>query len=183
MKSTNKEDHTPFKTVHGVLLDVYGVGLLILGKSAVGKSESALDLINRGSRLIADDIVEVRKSGSSELSGKAPERIRDLIEIRGVGIINIKELFGEDSVMKQREIEMVVELVEWSPDTEYERLGLDTNTYSILDVKLPYLQIPLSPGRNTATIIEVAARNHLLKERGVNAAEVFSSELKKTPET
>jgi HPr kinase/phosphorylase len=175
LESLLRERLTPFTTAHGVLLDVYGIGVLILGKSGIGKSESALDLISRGSKLISDDIVEIRKSKSLRLTGKVPERIKHLMEIRGVGIINIKELFGKESVMDRREIDMVIELVQWNPDTEYDRLGLDVNTFSILDVGLPYLQIPLSPGRNTATIIEVAARNQLLKQRGVHSAETFSA--------
>ena len=175
MKSSNKESLSTFTTAHGVLLDVYGVGVLILGKSGIGKSESALDLINRGSKLIADDVVEIRKSGNSTLTGKAPERIEHLVEIRGVGIINIKDLFGKASVMDRRKIEMVIELVQWSPDTEYDRLGLDVNTFSILDVELPYLQIPLTPGTNIATIMEVAARNRLLVKRGVHPAETLSA--------
>lgn len=175
MKSSNRQTPTPFTTAHGVLLDVYGVGVLIIGKSGIGKSESALDLINSGSKLIADDIVEIRKTKSSRLTGIAPERIEHLMEIRGVGIINIKDLFGKASVMDRREIEMVIELVQWNPDTEYDRLGVDVNTFSILDVELPYLQIPLTPGTNTATIIEVAARNQLLRQRGVNSAEKLSA--------
>ena len=132
-----------------------------------------LDLINRGSKLISDDIVEIRKVGSSKLVGNGPERIKHLMEIRGVGIINIKDLFGTTSVMDKREIDMVIELVHWDPDTEYDRLGLETSNYSILDIELPHLVIPVSPGRNTATIIEVAARNQLLKLSGVHSAEKF----------
>jgi len=176
LESFLRERLTPFATAHGVLLDVYGVGVLVLGESGIGKSESALDLINRGSKLISDDIVEIRKSTSSRLSGKGPEHTKHLMEIRGVGIINIKDLFGKASVMAKREIEMVIELVQWNPDTEYDRLGLDVNTFSILDVELPYLQIPLSSGRNTATIIEVAARNQLLKQSGIHSAEKFRAE-------
>lgn len=168
-----KERLTPFATAHGVLLDVYGVGVLILGKSGIGKSECALDLINRGSKLISDDLVEIKKSVSSRLFGNGPKQIEHLMEIRGVGIINIKDLFGTPSVMDRREIEMVIELVQWSPDTEYDRLGLDVKTYPILGVELPYLQIPVSPGRNTATIVEVAARNQSLKLSGVHSAENF----------
>ena len=176
LESILRERLTPFTTAHGVLLDVFGIGVLILGESGIGKSESALDLINRGSKLISDDVVEIRKSTSSKLSGKGPERTKHLMEIRGVGIINIKDLFGKASVMDKREIDMVIELVQWNPDTEYDRLGLDVRTSSILDVELPYLQIPLSPGRNTATIIEIAARNRLLKQSGIHSAEKFRAE-------
>jgi HPr kinase/phosphorylase len=170
-----KERLTPFVTAHGVLLDVYGIGVLILGRSGIGKSECALDLINRGSKLISDDIVEIKKSVSSKLFGNGPRQIKHLMEIRGVGIINIKDLFGTSSVIERREIDMVIELVQWSPDTDYERLGLDVKTYPILGVELPYLQIPVSPGRNIATIIEVAARNQSLKHSGVHSAENFQT--------
>lgn len=168
-----EERLAPFATAHGVLMDIHRLGVLILGKSGIGKSECALDLINRGSKLISDDIVEIRKVGSSKLVGNGPERIKHLMEIRGVGIINIKDLFGTTSVMDKREIDMVIELVHWDPDTEYDRLGLETSNYSILDIELPHLVIPVSPGRNTATIIEVAARNQLLKLSGVHSAEKF----------
>ncbi|MCZ6638885.1 MAG: HPr kinase/phosphorylase, partial [Candidatus Dadabacteria bacterium] len=147
------------------------LGVLILGKSGIGKSENALDLINRGSKLISDDVVEIRKSVSGELFGNAPERIKHLMEIRGVGIINIKELFGKASVMDTKRIDMVIELTQWDLDTEYDRLGIDKNTYNIMSVELPYLLIPVKPGRNTATIIEVAARNQLLKLRGAHSTE------------
>jgi len=153
----------PFTTAHGVLMEIKGLGILILGKSGVGKSENALDLINRGSKLISDDVVEITKSASGELTGNGPERIRHLMEIRGLGIINIKDLFGRASVMDKRKIDMVIELVEWNSDTEYDRLGIEENNYNIMGVELPYILIPVRPGRSTATIIEVAARNQLLK--------------------
>ncbi len=168
-----EERLAPFATAHGVLMDIHRLGVLILGKSGIGKSECALDLINRGSKLISDDIVEIRKVGSSKLVGNGPERIKHLMEIRGVGIINIKDLFGTTSVMDRREIDMVIELVQWDPNTEYDRLGLETSNYTILGIELPYLVIPVSPGRNTATIIEVAARNQLLKLSGVHSAQKF----------
>ena len=121
-------------------------------------------MINRSSKLISDDVVEIRKVGSSQLVGSGPERIKHLMEIRGVGIINIQDLFGTASVMEKREIDMVIELVPWDSDTEYDRVGLDEKTYDILGVGIPYLLIPVRTGRNTATIIEVAARNQLLKK-------------------
>src|SRR3990167_2093435 len=165
----------PFATVHGVLMDIHRLGGLILGKSGIGKKESALDLINRGSKLISDDIVEIRKVGVSKLVGNGPERIKHLMEVRGVGIINIKDLFGTTSVMDKREIDMVIELVQWDPGTEYDRLGIETSNYSILGVQLPHLVIPVSPGRNTATIIEVGARNQLLKMSGVRSSYNFDT--------
>ncbi len=168
-----EERLAPFATAHGVLMDIHRLGVLILGKSGIGKSECALDLINRGSKLISDDIVEIRKVGPSKLVGNGPEPIKHLMEVRGVGIINIKDLFGTTSVMDKREIDLVIELVKWDPETEYDRLGFETRNYSILGIELPYLVIPVSPGRNTATIIEVAARNQLLKKAGVHSTESF----------
>ncbi len=165
----------PFATAHGVLLDVHRLGVLLLGKSGIGKSECALDLILRGSKLISDDIVEIRKVGPERLVGNGPERIKHLMEIRGVGIINIKDLFGTTSVMERREIDMVIELVQWNPETEYDRLGIETGAYNILGIDLPHLVIPVSPGRNTATIIEVAARNQLLKQSGGRPVKLFDN--------
>lgn len=151
-----------FSTLHGVLIDIHRLGVLILGKSGVGKSESALDLINRGSKLIADDVIEVRKIGS-KLMGKGPENIRHLMEIRGVGIVNIKDLYGASSVMNERQIDLVIELDHWDQQKEYDRLGFDTLKYNIMGTEIPYMLIPVSPGRNTSTIIDVAVRNQLLK--------------------
>ncbi|MCY3986824.1 MAG: HPr(Ser) kinase/phosphatase [Candidatus Dadabacteria bacterium] len=153
-------------TVHGVLLDVHRRGVLILGKSGIGKSECAIDLIIQGSKLIADDVVEIRKIGSHTLVGVGPENIKYLLEVRGIGIVNIKDLFGTTCVMEKREIDMVVELDRWDSETEYDRLGIDTRTHSILDVELPYIILPVSPGRNIASVIDVAVRNQILKETG-----------------
>lgn len=161
-EKTLRDKLTPFSTVHGVLIDIHRLGVLILGKSGVGKSESALDLVNRGSKLIADDVIEVRKYGS-RLIGTGPENIRHLMEIRGVGIVNIKDLYGASSVMNERQIDLVIELDHWDQQKEYDRLGLDTYTYKFMEVEIPYMLIPVSPGRNTATIIDVAVRNQLLK--------------------
>ena len=153
-------------TLHGVLLDVHRRGVLILGKSGIGKSECAIDLIIQGSKLIADDVVEIRKIGSHTLVGVGPENIKYLLEVRGIGIVNIKDLFGTTCVMEKREIDMVVELHRWDSETEYDRLGIDTRTHSILDVELPYIVLPVSPGRNMASVIDVAVRNQILKETG-----------------
>ncbi len=160
------ENLAPKITVHGVLLDVDRVGVLILGKSGIGKSECAIDLIIKGSKLIADDVVEIRKVSDNKLIGTGPENIRFLIEVRGIGIVNIRDLFGTTSVMDKRDIEMVIELDEWNSDKEYERLGIDKKTTSILEVELPFSVIPVSPGRNMASIIEVAVRNQILKQSG-----------------
>ena len=155
--------------VHGVLVDVLEVGILLLGKSGIGKSECALDLVLRGQRLVADDMVEIKKSLPSTLVGKGTELIKYHMEIRGIGIINVKDLFGITAVRDEKDIEVVVELMEWSGE-EHERLGLDEKKYSILGVDLPHLRVPVRPGRNMATIIEVAARNHLLKKTGRHSA-------------
>ena len=163
------EKLAPMKTFHGVLMDIHRLGVLILGKSGIGKSESALDLIPKGAKFIADDIVEIRRISNTKLIGTGPENIKYLMEIRGIGIVNIKDLFGTTSVMDNREIEMVIELEQWNQNNEYERLGIETISYDILDLPLPYVIIPVSPGRNIATIIEVAVRNQILKNSGVNS--------------
>jgi HPr kinase/phosphorylase len=173
---------------HGVLVDVFGVGILMLGKSGIGKSEIALDLVMKGHRLVADDIVDIkRKKGAAQGAGSAI--IKHHMEIRGLGIINIKDLFGVASVRDSKKIELVCELVEWSPHEEYDRLGLDERKYKIVDVEIPLLVIPVRPGRNMTTIIEVAARNYLLKLQGHHSALDFQDMLnqaiatgrKKTP--
>jgi len=169
-----EERLAPFTTMHGVLLDIHRLGVLILGKSGIGKSECALDLIIRGSKLIADDVIEVRKVGSNTLIGNGPDDIKHLMEIRGIGIINIKDLFGRTSVMESREIEMIIELSRWQEKNNYERLGIDQKTYKIMDIDIPYIIIPVSPGRNISTIIEVAVRNQLLKLSGINTLDQFN---------
>jgi len=161
------EKLAPMETFHGVLMDINRIGVLILGKSGIGKSECALDLIIRGSKLIADDVIEIRRISQSRLVGTGPKNIKYLMEIRGIGIVNIKDLFGTTSVMDKRDIEMVLELDPWNKDTEYERLGLETKSLDILGVELPHVIIPVSPGRNIATVIEVAVRNQILKNSGI----------------
>ena len=166
----------PSCTTHGVLVDVFGVGVLLLGKSGIGKSEVALDLVLRGHRLVADDIVEIRR-GTHALLGSGPELIKHHIEIRGLGILNIKDLFGIASVRDAKRIDMVVELVEWSELEEYDRLGVDEQTSRFLGVDVPLIRLPVRPGRNMSTIIEVAARNQLLKQRGHFSAREFQDRL------
>lgn len=166
-----EERLAPFLSVHGVLIDIHRLGVLMLGKSGIGKSECALDLILRGSKLIADDVVEISQIGASNLIGSGPENIRHLMEIRGIGIINIKDLFGTTSVMDKREIDMVIELSQWDREEDYDRLGLHQTSYNIMDIELPYLVLPVSPGRNTATVVEVAVRNQLLKNSKVFSVE------------
>jgi HPr kinase/phosphorylase len=168
---------TASTTVHGVLMDVYGVGILITGKSGIGKSEAALDLILRGHRLVADDVVEIKKKPPATLSGMSSEIIKYHMEIRGLGIINIEDLFGVAAIRDRKVIDIVVELTEWNPKEEYDRLGIEEQTHSILDVRVPYLKIPVRPGRNVTVIIEVAARNHLLKQRGHFSAQEFDDKL------
>jgi len=168
---------SPTTSVHGVLMDVLGVGILLLGKSGIGKSEAALDLVMRGHRLVADDIVDIRKRLPDIVFGSGSEIIKHHMEIRGLGIINIKDLFGISSVRDTKKIELVVELVEWREDEEYDRLGLDELGYKILDVSVPQLRVPVRPGRSVATIIEVAARNQLLKLQGHHSAKDFQDKL------
>jgi len=163
--------------VHGVLVDVLGVGVLLLGKSGVGKSECALDLIIRGHRLIADDIINVRLKLPAVLFGQGNDLLHYHMEIRGIGIINIKHLFGVAAIRERKKIDLVIELVEWQDGHEYDRLGLEEKTYELLGVELPLQTIPVRQGRNITTIVEVAARNQLLKEMGYHSAVEFEERL------
>lgn len=167
----------PTTHVHGVLVDVLGVGVLLLGKSGIGKSECALDLVIRGHRLVADDVVFIKKKMPAALVGQAAEAIQHHMEIRGLGIINIKDLFGVSSIREKKIIDMVLELVEWNPAQEYDRLGIDEQVHTILGIGLPHLIIPVRPGRNLTSIIEVAARNYLLKGMGYHSAKEFHEKL------
>lgn len=166
----------PRISVHGVLLDVYGVGVLLLGDSGVGKSECALDLIVRGHRLVSDDIVEIRRRGDV-LSGTGPELTRYHMEVRGLGIINIKDLFGVAAVRYTKDLDMVIRLDRWQEDKEYERLGLDRRNYEILNLEVPYVEMPVAPGRYLSVLVEVAARNLLLRSRGLDPARELSDRL------
>ncbi len=161
----------PREMRHGVLLEVYGLGVLIEGKSGIGKSECALDLIGRGHRLIADDMVEVRRISAEHLLGSAPELLREHMEIRGLGIINIRELFGVAALSGPKQIGLSIRFERWQQAREVERLGVKTPTSEILGVRVPYVLLPVSPGRNLATLVETALRVHLLRVRGYNAAE------------
>lgn len=163
----------PREVRHGVLLDAYGIGLLIEGESGVGKSECALDLIVRGHRLVADDLVEVRRTGPEKLLGCAPELLREHMEIRGIGIINVRELFGVAATSGSKEIELCIRLERWRQAPEVDRLGVDDRTVEILGVSVPHVLLPVSPGRNLATLVETALRVHLLRRRGYNAAQDF----------
>ena len=164
-------------SLHGVLMDIYGVGVLILGKSGIGKSECALDLILRGHRLVADDMVHIQKRSPSSVIGSGFEVIQHHMEIRGLGIINIRSLFGVEAIREKKKVELVLELMEWDTHREYDRLGFEEEKFSILGVELPMLRIPVTPARNLTTIIEVAVRNHLLKGMGYDSALEFEKKL------
>ncbi|QBP40473.1 HPr(Ser) kinase/phosphatase [Paenisporosarcina antarctica] len=167
----------PTTAVHGVLLDIYGVGVLITGKSGVGKSETALELVKRGHRLVADDCVEIRQETENTLVGNAPKLIEHLLEIRGLGIIDVMTLFGASAIRSFKRISLVIELENWDEQKTYDRLGLEDEKMKIIETDLTKLTIPVRPGRNLAVIIEVAAMNHRLKRMGFNAAEEFSNRL------
>ncbi|MEG0383454.1 HPr(Ser) kinase/phosphatase [Solibacillus cecembensis] len=167
----------PTTAMHGVLVDVYGIGVLIIGKSGVGKSETALELIKKGHRLVADDSVEIRQEAESMLIGSPPPLLEHLLEIRGIGIIDIMTLFGASAIRPYKRITLIVELENWDPERFYDRLGLDEEKMKIIDTEVTKLTIPVQPGRNVSVIIEVAAMNYRLKKMGVNAAEEFSRRL------
>lgn len=160
----------PRVTRHGVLVEVYGEGLLILGESGVGKSETAIELVKRGHRLIADDAVEIRKVSGKTLVGTAPDNIRYYIELRGIGIVNVRRIFGMGAVKQTEKIDMVINMEPWNSEKVYDRMGVDGETVDILGLTVPSLTIPVKPGRNLAVIIEVAAMNNRQKKMGYNAA-------------
>ena len=164
------EQLAPCITIHGVLVDVYGEGLLIMGESGIGKSEAALELIKRGHRLVTDDVVEIRKINEHTLIGTSPEVTRHFIELRGIGIIDVKTLFGVECVKEQQTIDLVIKLEDWKKDKEYDRLGLEEEYAEILGNNIVCHSIPIRPGRNLAVICEAAAANHRQKKMGYNAA-------------
>lgn len=168
----------PSITRHGVLLDIYGEGVLITGESGVGKSETAIELVKRGHRLVADDAVEIRRV-SNQLIGKAPELIRHYIELRGIGVIDVQQLFGMSAVKLESQIDLVVYLERWQENKFYDRLGLDEEKVDILGMQLPILTIPVQPGRNLAAIVEVAAMNNRAKKYGYNAAKTLVETLER----
>lgn len=159
----------PSITRHGVLMDIYGVGVLIIGESGIGKSEIALELVRRGHRLVADDAVQIKKVSDERLVGESPEILRHFMEIRGVGIVNVETMYGISSVIKQKSVDMIIRLEVWKEDKNYDRFGNEEEFESILDIELPRLVLPVRPGRNLAIIMEVAARNFRLKAMGYNA--------------
>jgi HPr kinase/phosphorylase len=158
--------------LHAVLLDVFGLGVLVVGDSGIGKSECALELVDRGHRLVADDVVEIKRV-SDTLVGSSPDLTRYHMELRGLGVINIKDLYGVSSIRVSKRVELVVSLERWEAGKEYDRLGLKDEKFLILGVEAPLLRMPVAPGRNTAILVEVAARNQLLKDRGYDAAQRF----------
>ncbi len=167
----------PRITRHGVLIEVYGEGILIVGESGVGKSETAIELIKRGHRLIADDAVEIRKVSNISLVGQSPDNIRHFLELRGIGIINTRRLFGMGAVKVSEKIDLIIQLETWSNTKVYDRMGVDNEYTSILGIKVPSLTIPIKPGRNLAVIIEVAAMNNRQKKMGYNAAQELLNKL------
>jgi len=166
----------PATELHGVLVDVIGVGVLVTGKSGIGKSETALDLVQRGHRLVADDVIQIQRRGTHVI-GKAAGVLGHHMEIRGLGIINIKDLFGIAAIRETKRIELLIELRDWAPTEEYDRLGFDDRHDDILGVQIAALRVPVRPGRNLATIVEVAARNQLLKLQGIHSAQAFQKSL------
>jgi len=172
------EDHlVPSTNVHGVLLDIYGIGVLLIGKSGVGKSESALDLITRGHSLVADDRVTVKRYPTGDLIGFSEGPLRHHMELRGIGIINVQDLFGLASVRERKVIDLVIELEHWEEGQSYDRLGLDETLYNILDTPCPYIRMPVAMGRNVGILVEIAARNHVLKLQGHHSAREFARQL------
>ncbi len=167
----------PRITRHGVLVEVYGEGLLLMGESGIGKSETAAELLKRGHRLIADDAVEIRKVADNTLMGTSPELIRNYIEIRGIGVINVAKLYGMASIKNETAVNLVINIVPWSNDQIFDRLGLEDQYVDLLGVKIPAITIPVKPGRNLAIILEIAAMNNRQKKMGYNAAVEFTEQL------
>ena len=167
----------PRITRHGVLVEVYGEGILLLGDSGIGKSETAIELVKRGHRLIADDAVEIKKVSSTTLVGKAPALIRHYVELRGIGIVDVRRLFGMGAVKETEKIDLVINLENWQQGKMYDRLGLDNETVDILGIRVPSITLPVCPGRNLSVVIEVAAMNNRQKRMGYNTAEEFNKRL------
>jgi len=168
------------QVIHGVLMDMLGLGVLLIGESGIGKSECGLDLVVRGHRLVADDTVEIRRRGETTLIGTCPDLTRHHMEIRGLGLINIRDLFGVAAIRNAKRVELVVQLERWDPDRDYERLGIDELRYDVLGLKIPLIRMPVAPGRSLGVLVEVAARNQLLRTRGLNAARDLANRLEQT---
>ncbi len=174
--SALKKYLAPRVTTHGVLVEIYGEGVLLMGESGIGKSETALELIKRGHRLIADDAVEIKRISRELLIGSAPEMIRYYMELRGIGVVNVRHLYGVGAVKPESNIDLVVEMEQWDSDKVYDRLGLTNETISFMGVSLPKVTIPITPGRNLAVIMELAAMNNRQKKMGFNAAEILAAD-------
>ncbi len=171
------DQFSPQTVVHGSFVDVYGIGLLLTGRSGIGKSEIALDLVERGHRLVADDVVMITRKGEEILMGAGTDLVKHFMEIRGLGLIDVRSMFGIRAIRFQKRVELVVELMEWRPDEDYTRTGLDDAGISILDVQIPHVQLPIFPGKNVTVICEVIALNYLLKHYGYDAAKEFTKRL------
>ncbi|MBE6915033.1 MAG: HPr(Ser) kinase/phosphatase [Ruminococcaceae bacterium] len=167
----------PRITRHGVLVEVYGEGILLLGESGVGKSETAIELVKRGHRLVADDAVEIKRVSAKTLVGSAPEIIRHFIELRGIGVVDVRRIFGMGAVKPTEKVDLIINLEQWRQDKHYDRLGMETEYMNILDVNIPCLTVPVKPGRNLAVIIEVAAMNNRNKKMGYNAAQELTQRI------
>ena len=174
-----KSSLAPRVTRHGVLVEIYGEGILINGDSGIGKSETAIELVKRGHRLIADDAVEIKKVSPHELVGSAPPVLKQYIELRGIGVINVAKLFGMGAVKESSNIDLIINMVPWRDGEAYDRLGMETQYTEILDVKVPSITVPITPGRNLAVIFEVAAMNNRQKRMGYNAAVEFTEQMSK----
>lgn len=172
-----EEENAPSAALHGTFVDVYGTGILLLGKSGIGKSESALELVERGHRLVADDVVHIKLQSNDELLGSSSEKIEHHMEIRGLGIINVKTIFGVGAIRNHKRINLVVTLEHWDQKNEYERTGLETQYYEILGIKLPHLILPVRPGRNIPVLVEIAALNDRLKRMGDHSARELNRKL------
>ena len=171
------DQFSPQTVVHGSFVDVYGVGVLLTGRSGIGKSEIALDLVERGHRLVADDVVMITRKGEGILMGSGTDLVKHFMEIRGLGLIDVRSMFGIRAIRFQKRVELVIELMEWRPDEEYTRTGLDDEGINILDVQLPRVELPIFPGKNVTVICEVIALNYLLKHYGYDAAKEFTKRL------
>lgn len=177
LTATLKNMLSPRITRHGVLVEVYGEGILLLGESGVGKSENAVELLKRGHRLVADDAVEIIRSSAHSLQGTAPELIRYYMELRGIGVIDVRQLFGMSAVKDSTRIDLIVNIEQWQDGYNYDRIGLEDHYTTILDVEVPTVTVPVKPGRNLAIIIEIAAMNNRQKKMGFNAAEAFTRQI------
>lgn len=177
LTATLKNMLSPHITRHGVLVEVYGEGILLIGESGVGKSENAIELLKRGHRLIADDAVDITRTSAHSLRGTAPELIRYYMELRGIGVIDVRQLFGMSAVKESTRIDMIINIEQWKDGINYDRIGLDDQFSTILEVDVPTVTVPVKPGRNLAIIIEVAALNNRLKKLGYNAAQEFTRQI------